>query len=358
MSLNSENDILISDVVVTSFLTNSKDKSGGVLFGVSRNVISFLYKKYPDHRFPPVFEALYRVSFFNLLRNYEQGEFDEHTLYVLTSLLVTEWGVKDTDRYDLVRAFYSQRPKLNAASALTLVRNEISLVEKTIDNAKVVASYDTVQAYIKDVKDYDSRLAELRKIQDDANKLKNVLNKYTDAFNFVGLYKGFSDLRKRKEREKNFRLFFLFSLGAAALVPLIAKVYVSLIESASMTASESADVPAASLSSLGGLSFSSLNVDVAAALSFVGLELLILYFFRVTLHSLKSVRAQLLQIDLRMTLCQFIDKYAEYAQGKGDALKGFESVIFSGLVTVDEKLPATFDGFDVLQGIADKLGRK
>lgn len=358
MSLESESGILISDDVVASFLNRSKGRSGGELFRVSRNVISFLYKKYPNHPFPQVFDALYRVSFLNLLKSYEGGDFDEHALYVFTSLLITEWGVKEPDRYDLVHDFCSRRPKLNASNAVALVRCEISLVERTIENAKAVANYDSVQAYIKDVKNYDARLAELREIQDDANKLKSVLDKYTEAFNFVGLYKGFSDLRKRKEREKNFRLFFLFILGGAALAPLIAKVYVALVNSAKMTASELVNVADKSSSFLDKLSFDTLNVDLAAALSFVGLELLILYFFRVTLHSLKSVRAQLLQIDLRMTLCQFIDKYAEYAQGKGEALKGFESVIFSGLVSVEEKLPATFDGFDVLQGIAEKLGRK
>ncbi|MBU2325714.1 MAG: hypothetical protein KJ884_22405, partial [Gammaproteobacteria bacterium] len=73
------------------------------------------------------------------------------------------------------------------------------------------------------------------------------------------------------------------------------------------------------------------------------------------------LRAQLLQIDLRMTLCQFIDKYAEYsAQVKknGGSLDGFESVVFSGLVTIDEKIPSTFDGLEFLQGVLSKAGGK
>ncbi|UZT76196.1 hypothetical protein OF113_14065 [Ectopseudomonas chengduensis] len=335
----------------------SKDYAGDELFISSRKIIEFLLDNYPEQPFPFMFSGRYLIAYLDLLRGFGTEGFNSERLYYLTSLLLTEWGWLGDNHDTVAFEFYAFRSLLSAANAQMLVRDEVALVETAIKNAKVVSNYDAVQNYIKEVKDYDSRLADLKKIKVEADRLKESLNKYTHAFNFVGLYDGFANLKRQKVREKNLRLWFLFVLGVAALAPLVAKISLAILQPLAVGDSgvaESVDTAFV----WGGASFAKLNLDMSALLTFVALELLILYFFRITLHSLKSVRAQLLQIDLRMTLCQFIDKYAEYAQGKGDALKGFESVIFSGLVTVDEKLPATFDGFDVLQGLAEKLGRK
>ena len=41
----------------------------------------------------------------------------------------------------------------------------------------------------------------------------------------------------------------------------------------------------------------------------VDFELIAIYFFRVVLMHFRSVKAQLLQLDLRIALCQFIENY-------------------------------------------------
>lgn len=56
-----------------------------------------------------------------------------------------------------------------------------------------------------------------------------------------------------------------------------------------------------------------------------------------------------------MTLCRFIQHYSEHAaaikKNSDVTLDRFETVIFSGLVSNDSDLPATFDGVEQLASL-------
>lgn len=45
---------------------------------------------------------------------------------------------------------------------------------------------------------------------------------------------------------------------------------------------------------------------------FITIEMAIIYFFRLSYLEAKALRTQLMQIDLRLSLCAFIDGYVEY----------------------------------------------
>ena len=87
----------------------------------------------------------------------------------------------------------------------------------------------------------------------------------------------------------------------------------------------------------------------------IALEVILLYFFRVVLSQFRSVKGQLLQLDLRVALCQFIQSYAEYSASikaqDGNALAKFEALIFSGLVTDESGIPSTFDGAEQIANL-------
>lgn len=80
-----------------------------------------------------------------------------------------------------------------------------------------------------------------------------------------------------------------------------------------------------------------------------------LFFYRVALINKNSIKSQILQIDLRQTLCQFIESYSDFSadlKNKNEhTLKKFEDLIFSGLVASDDKLPTTFDGVNQLSSL-------
>ncbi|MBA6096379.1 hypothetical protein H4C80_04360 [Pseudomonas juntendi] len=168
------------------------------------------------------------------------------------------------------------------------------------------------------------------RVQALADKLKT----YETAFNFVGLYAGFQGMKTAKVVERRWNFGYLILLGFLLLLPFAVKVYL-------MYRGEE------------GLKF-----DTVGLATLAGLELLLLYFFRVALQNFKSIKAQLLQIDLRMTLCQFVQSYAEYSKDARSVSPGllerFEQVVFSGIVNDESAIPSTFDGLDKL---AELVGR-
>lgn len=165
------------------------------------------------------------------------------------------------------------------------------------------------------------------------------LSEYEVAFNFVGLAQGFEKLALSKRSEISSLKFWMVILGIGLLIPLL--VEIMMIDTHLST---------------GDLLLPKFLLIALPTLSIV---IIMIYYFRVLLHNYRSAKSQLLQIDLRRTLCEFIQSYAEYsAEIKAKdkvALSKFENVIFSGIVSVDEQLPSTYDGLDQLGKLIGSL---
>jgi len=63
---------------------------------------------------------------------------------------------------------------------------------------------------------------------------------------------------------------------------------------------------------------------------------------------MKNIIAQMMQLELRMALCQFIHNHA-------DDYEKFENIIFSPLVSSDDKIPTTFDGMEQLAKLVSEF---
>jgi len=107
------------------------------------------------------------------------------------------------------------------------------------------------------------------------------------------------------------------------------------------------------------------GVEVRAAFDLIKfvpaftLTLIFIYYFKICLNNFSSVKAQIMQIRLRMSLCQFIQSYADYAKEirseDGNPLGKFEDVIFSNIMGSEEKMPATFDGLDNIASLINAI---
>jgi len=68
-----------------------------------------------------------------------------------------------------------------------------------------------------------------------------------------------------------------------------------------------------------------------------------------------NLKSQILQIELRNTLCQFVQDYTKFssdaAKNSPETLKRFESVIFLNIVGTSEKIPSTFDGIESITNL-------
>jgi len=167
------------------------------------------------------------------------------------------------------------------------------------------------------------------------NSLKEKLDTYKNAFNFFGLYDGFSKLRAAKGTEGAIGLFVLVFLALLMVLPFAVKFYIALTPG------------------------SRPELDTQFYLALLGFEVVMAYFFRVALQNYRSVKAQLIQIDLRMTLCQFVQDYAVYAKevskDNPQLLDRFDQIVFSGIVNDEGAIPSTFDGLEHLANVISKI---
>ncbi|EGQ9441066.1 hypothetical protein F1K75_18560, partial [Vibrio cholerae] len=59
----------------------------------------------------------------------------------------------------------------------------------------------------------------------EVEHLKNSLDKYKDAFNFVGLHQGFGSILKMKQSEQSKLLKFIIFLGGILLIPMLFTIF-------------------------------------------------------------------------------------------------------------------------------------
>lgn len=177
----------------------------------------------------------------------------------------------------------------------------------------------------------------LKNAEETTVRLAASLEEHTKEFNFVGLREGFADLATTIEAELKSARKFMAVFGSVALAPGALDVWFVL--------SGKIDLTKLSLSSFALVGIGTISITV-----------LILYYFRIALRKADSCNVQLTQLRLRMSLCRFIQSYADYAGPikvkNPDALAKFETLIFAGLVSSEDKLPSTFDGIEQLSSLA------
>lgn len=197
-----------------------------------------------------------------------------------------------------------------------------------------------INAVTSKVEEWQSTLTEQTA---EVEKWHNSLKDYKDAFNFVGIFDGFNDLHKQKINELWWARLGLITIGTVILTIFAYEIHT--IQSI--------------IISKGTIDITAL---VALTIPFTILIFLLLYFFKIILQTMRSIQSQLLQLDLRLTLCRFIQGYAASASDlkkqHPDGFEKFESVIFSPLVSSDDKIPNTFEGLDQLSSVVNIIKGK
>ncbi|GGC75457.1 hypothetical protein [Undibacterium terreum] len=167
------------------------------------------------------------------------------------------------------------------------------------------------------------------------------LERYKVSFSFLGLTAAFRDFFQRKKKELRNWLGAIFIFGGIAVAIPVWAFCGHFFNSGTAVNQGEALWPR--------LIF---YFPVAAV------EILLLYYFRVALTHFNSVQGQMLQLELRMAACGFIEEYAKFAKDNKDGgdLSKFESLIFGGIVADVDKIPSTFDGLDQIISLI-KLGK-
>lgn len=223
--------------------------------------------------------------------------------------------------------------RIGVAVRLALQQLPISILKNILNSAEIgsLKNLDNVASEVAGrIREWQE---ELDAKQKKVDQLKAALEEQQHAFNFVGLYKGFAQMEETVSGEMSNQRKKLHWFGALVLSPALLNV---------------------ALVSTGYLQISTMTSS--SVFSWVALSLtctaIMIYFFRIILREVDSKDAQLMQIRLRMTLCQFVQNYANFATGmkkdNPETLSKFENLIFSGIVGTQDKLPSTFDGLEHL----------
>ena len=345
--------------VLASFLRtvgawNDEDEASVARISISREIIGLIYNSPSewDTRCPYNIKHV-GDQFLNILRAFDENsnprEIDK--IYVLSYRFVCE--------YDFL---VGPGPKPDLEELLEIkykVQNDASTMKGEIHAGIIWASYIMPSQIAKDFineanigafKDFEQKKVEAQELKERWDKeieskesaveaLKEKLEKYKVGFNFVGLYQGFSDLAEKKTKEASSLFWSLFWMGVLILSPLVLEIIFVLT---------------------GMFGDKSLGIDhLLVLVPIISIEIILIYFFRVVLLNHRSVKAQIMQIELRQTLCQFIQSYADYSSEikkvDGTALEKFERLIFSGVISDPEKLPSTFDGIEQIGNLIKSL---
>lgn len=243
----------------------------------------------------------------------------------------------------LKNAILDLTQKLDERTKLEINHADYGMIPSILQN---FFSSDDVKHFrnlSQNIDETKNALETLKKVNENIDKsttdATNNLKKFETAFNFVGLYQGFSSLAKAKINEKNWLKFYLIGIGLLILSPLMFEIWQNSLPNDSLTPS--------------------LSITLLKLTPIASIEILLIYYFRVILFNFNSTKTQILQLELRMTLCQFIQDYAKYSteikKNDPSALEKFENVIFSGLLADVDKLPSTYDGIEQLTQIFKSL---
>ncbi|MGN7971852.1 hypothetical protein [Serratia sp. 22264] len=243
----------------------------------------------------------------------------------------------------------------NITEQSNIIRNELNK-----DVGVLIGTLTSEKESIK--KDFDTKKEEVSKLLiDKEEELRNILEEinynvkgidevrerlssYHSEFNFVGLYSGFKELKKSKDEELesakgNYHLAMIIAIMLPLLSIGVHILFPQLVNGKTLVQ------------------------WVSWAAPFTAIELLILYYARVIYSEVKSLRTQLVQINLRGALCQFIEEYMNYRKKmkneKGElndaALDKFDSLIFSTIQMDSDNIPGALDGVNAIAELAGKV---
>ena len=206
----------------------------------------------------------------------------------------------------------------------------------------------------KDFSDYKALIKESEKASDlisgwnstfdvkiyEVKELEKKLESYKTTYDFVLLNEGFKNLYDQKKDdlknpESNYKWLFRFILA----IPVLEIIF------------------------FGWLIANQIEINSVAiwymVVPSISLILFLFYFYRINLQEIRSIKSQMMQLELRMALCQFIQNYADDSEKlhkkNEKGFEKFENIIFSPLVSSDDKIPTTFDGMEQLAKLVSEF---
>lgn len=293
-------------------------------------------EKFSNARFDNVFFCFYCYSREIFLRQYRKSS--DTVFRIIAYVKKNEYSFPE-DQESLVDQFCQRLP---VELAKEEYRNAIS-VHHVVEEHIQRKTKEIEEGLKRAIENTEGRASLVEGKIDGWEKFLNAkedqLNNIQTKYNFVGLSKGFNDIEGKKRNSRGWVLFCLVAMGVVTItVPLIGLLVNFQFEP--------------ELKWTG-----SFMTSLQAAPLVLPIEILCIYYFRILLKIYTSMSAQILQLELRQSLCAFIQSYVEYKKemGKEVSVNKFEDLIFSGITMEPDQIPQTFDGLEKLASALNAL---
>ncbi|MEI7151531.1 hypothetical protein [Pectobacterium carotovorum] len=219
-----------------------------------------------------------------------------------------------------------------------IFNQRISSLKDEMNNMYHSDIYKNIQSFTSGSEKLNQCIEEQQAFLFEIGEINKKLKQQKSNFNFVLLSKAFENLKKSKTRELYYA-YVRFSLAIISLIVIPVYLYLTRGQHSITT-----------------------YKDFFLYAPLITLEILSFYFMRLFYLELKNIKSQILQISMRLSLCEFIHSYVEtkeLSNKSENAWRAFETLIFSPIQASDDKIPAVLDGADVIAELAGKIiGRK
>ena len=209
-----------------------------------------------------------------------------------------------------------------------ILKGMLEELQNKVNNPRILYNrmYDELAAKKNEIQNT------LNEYQTKADNLADFIAKQHSKLNFVGLGSAFKTITKEKNTDKNnIEKYLKYYFGALLVIPIIVACALYFQEKPNYYFC----IPATTI------------------------ELIVLYAFRLFYQQYLFVKSELQQVNLRHSLCAFIESYMEFKKdNKDNTVDLFEQLIFSNIISDEKKVPATVDGLDGIAKIIETLKGK
>lgn len=245
---------------------------------------------------------------------------------------------------------------LNSQINYTFNKMPFQILENNFDK-KLKAMNNSIGQTVKEtiVNELPKENEEIKALKEYIEKAQKVLKEQKEKFSFVLLNKAFSNLEHSKVISKRIALFTLIVL-AIVLVSMPYVYYRELFYIKEI--SEALNELFKTQIDFSKDSSSVLVVMFVGLIPMVLVETLCIYFFRIVLHKYNSLVDQIVQLETKQAIVQFIESYVDYKRDKNltkEELVKFEEIVFSKISPNLKDIPDSPSVIALVEGIAKAI---
>lgn len=228
----------------------------------------------------------------------------------------------------------------NEFQSIRIIAQDIEAYENKISILTTNELADFEQQMDSHISQSESLIKTIEDLEVDLTNYEAKLSEYKNEYNFVLLSKAFKKMSTDKNAELKNAKKITWTFTALLSIPPL---------------------------------FTFLNhvcswIDIGTGLNtltfylpLLTIELLIFYFMRLYYGEVKTLNTQLLQIEHRLSLCEFVHDYIDKKNADKDnksSRDAFEALIFSPIQVSAENIPSLLDGANAVADIAGKVMSK